>query len=116
MSLESIYGYWNPVPVMVVSVAAAGVLFGLFLVIYRSRRGRSTPRDAEQFYRFYRAVFTPIVTPVANRFWDGVCDMTMAMGGAVRRIYNGNGQTYALHVLYYVIAVYVFGRYALSGE
>lgn len=116
MSLETIYGYWNPVPVMVVSVAAAGVLLGLFLVIYRSRRGRSTPRDAEQFYRFYRAVFTPIVTPVANRFWDGVCDMTMAMGGAVRRIYNGNGQTYALHVLYYVIAVYVFGRYALSGE
>ncbi|MBB3456053.1 formate hydrogenlyase subunit 3/multisubunit Na+/H+ antiporter MnhD subunit [Rhizobium sp. BK313] len=113
MSLETIYGYWNPVPIMAISVTVAALLLGLFLLIYRSGRGRSVPVSTAHFYRFYRAAFAPLVTPVANFIWDGVCDLTIGMAGAVRRVYTGNGQTYALHVLYYVIAVYLLGTLGL---
>ncbi|TCL74586.1 proton-conducting transporter membrane subunit [Rhizobium sp. BK251] len=109
MSLETIYGYWNPIPVMAFSVAAAAVLLGLSLLIYRAGRGRSLPVSTTHFYRFYRSVFAPLVTPVANFVWDGVCDLTVGAAGLVRRIYTGNGQTYALHVLYYAIAIYLLG-------
>lgn len=115
MSLETIYGYWNPVPVMVATVAAAAVLLGLFMLIYRRRRGRSVPTGTAHFYGFYRSAFAPLVTPVANWFWDGLCDLTVGAGGLVRRIYTGNGQTYALHVLYYVIALYVLSMLGLPA-
>ena len=111
MSLETIYGYWNPIPVMAMTVAATAVLFLLFLLIYRRRGGRSQARGTPHFYGFYRAALARIVVPIASAFWDGVCAATMAAAGGVRRIYTGDGQTYALHVLYYVIVLYVLGTF-----
>ncbi len=113
MSLETIYGYWNPIPVMMVSVAIAGVLFAIFLLVYKTSRGRFIPFSAAHFYAFYRAAFTPLVTPFANLVWDGVCNLTIGAGGVVRRVYTGNGQTYALYVLYYAMALYVLGTLRL---
>ncbi|KQV66323.1 proton-conducting transporter membrane subunit [Rhizobium sp. Root1220] len=113
MSLETIYGYWNPIPVMAASVAAAAALFGVFLLIYRTGRGRTIPVSTAHFYGFYRAIFAPLVTPLANLLWDGVCGLTIGAAGLVRQIYTGNGQTYALHVLYYVIAIYLLGTWRL---
>ncbi|RDL52399.1 Na(+)/H(+) antiporter subunit A [Ensifer sp. M14] len=115
MSLETIYGYWNPVPVMAFSVAAAAVLLALFLLIYRAGWGRSIPVSTSHFYGFYRLVFAPLVTPVANFVWDGVCSLTIGLAGLVRRIYTGNGQTYALQVLCYVIVLYLLGTLRLTA-
>ncbi len=115
MSLETIYGYWNPVPVMAFSVAAAAVLLALFLLIYRAGWGRSIPVSTAHFYGFYRLVFAPLVTPVANFVWDGVCSLTVGLAGLVRRVYTGNGQTYALQVLCYVIAMYLLGTLRLTA-
>ena len=51
MSLEMIYGYWNPVPVMLFAVAAAALLYGLFWLLRATgspkSRGRSQ-REARQ--------------------------------------------------------------------
>jgi formate hydrogenlyase subunit 3/multisubunit Na+/H+ antiporter MnhD subunit len=113
MSLETIYGYWNPVPVMAATVAAATILLGLLLAIYWSGRGRSMPANTAHFYRFYRAVFAPLVTPIANLVWDGLCGATVGAAGVVRKVYNGNGQAYALHVLYYVLVLYLLGTFRL---
>lgn len=115
MSLETIYGYWNPIPVMAFSVAAAAVLLALFLLIYRAGWGRSIPVSTAHFYGFYRLVFAPLVTPVANFVWDGVCSLTVGLAGLVRRVYTGNGQTYALQVLCYVIALYLLGTLRLTA-
>lgn len=115
MSLETIYGYWNPVPVMAFSVAAAAVLLALFLLIYRAGWGRSIPVSTAHFYGFYRLIFAPLVTPVANFVWDGVCSLTVGLAGLVRRVYTGNGQTYALQVLCYVIAMYLLGTLRLTA-
>ncbi|MEK1893705.1 MAG: proton-conducting transporter membrane subunit [Rhizobium sp.] len=113
MSLETIYGYWNPFPVMAVSVVIAIMLLGLFLLIYRIWRGRSIPVSTAHFYAFYRSMFAPLVTPLANFVWDGLCDLTVGAAQVVRRVYTGNGQTYTLHVLYYVLALYLLGTLSL---
>lgn len=113
MSLETIYGYWNPVPVMAVTVAITAVLFGGFMLVYRSGRGRSIPVSTAHFYAFYRSAFAPLVTPVANFIWDGICDLTIGAAGIVRRVYTGNGQTYALYILYYAVAIYLLGTLRL---
>ena len=114
MSLESIYAYWNPLPVMAVTVAATVLLLLVFMLLYWIGRGRSASAGVTRFYGFYRAVFTPLVTPLANAFWDGVSGLTLGAGGLVRKIYTGNGQIYALHVLYYVIALYALGTFGFG--
>lgn len=111
MSLETIYGYWNPIPVMAMAVAATAVLFLLFLLIYRRRGRHSLVMGTPRFFDFYQATLGRVVVPIASAFWDGVCAATMAAAGGVRKIYTGNGQTYALHVLYYVIVLYVLGTF-----
>jgi hypothetical protein len=113
MSLEMIYGYWNPLPVMAVAVGVAVLLSGLFVAIYRSGRLRTMPASTAHFYGFYRIVFAPLVTPLANLAWDSLCSLTVGAAGVVRKVYTGNGQTYALHVLYYVLALYLLGTFRL---
>jgi formate hydrogenlyase subunit 3/multisubunit Na+/H+ antiporter MnhD subunit len=105
MSLESIYGFWNPTPVVIVVLAVTAVLFAFFLLLYRNRR-----RDAGSvagFFRFYRPLLARTVPPVATMFWRGVSSGALTAAGTVRRIYTGNGQTYALYVLGYFLVLYV---------
>ncbi|WP_242222984.1 complex I subunit 5 family protein [Shinella zoogloeoides] len=113
MSLETIYGYWNPLPVMAVSVGIAAVLLAIFLLVYKTARGRGTSDGTAHFFAFYRRAFAPLGIPLATRLWDGVCDATIGTAGLVRRVYTGNGQTYVLHVLYYVLALYILGTLQL---
>lgn len=107
MSLETIYGYWNPVPVLVASTAAAALLFVLSWLVYRTGRSHGTPLGVARFYRFYQAALTPIVLPVADAFWNGLSQLAVGAAGAMRKLYTGNGQTYLLYVLYYVVGIYV---------
>ncbi len=114
MSLETIYGYWNPVPIMAHQCGDRSI-------VAWALPGRSTEVGEGALFPLapristasIRAAFAPLVTPFANFIWDGVCDLTIGMAGAVRRVYTGDGQTYALHVLYYVIAVYLLGTLGL---
>ena len=118
MSLEMVYGYWNPLPVMGVTVAATAILFGLLWLFYRSQRDRSARLDVGLFYAYCKAVFAPLVVPLANGFWDGVSAIAMRAARSMRKLYTGNGQTYALHVLHYVAVLYLvttFGVALLAG-
>lgn len=107
MSLETIYGYWNPVPVMAITVTVAALMFALAWLAYRMGRGRAALQGVAHFYQFYSPLLAPVVPPLASRFWDSLAATMVAAGGGLRRIYTGNGQTYALHILYYVIALYL---------
>ena len=54
-----------------------------------------------------RALTFGLENPLATRFWTGVTD---AIGGAsdfTRKLYTGNGQTYAVQVVFFVVAVYL---------
>ena len=107
MSLEMIYGYWNPVPVMASTVAIAAVLFLMVWLVYKSRHSRLTPSGVARFYDFYRSALNASVIPIASAFWDGVSGLTIGAAESMRRIYTGDGQTYALHILHYVVVLYL---------
>ena len=44
---------------------------------------------------------------VGSRFWSGVAEWTHTLAAGVRTIYTGNGQTYALHIVLFVVVLYV---------
>jgi formate hydrogenlyase subunit 3/multisubunit Na+/H+ antiporter MnhD subunit len=121
MSLETIYGYWNPVPTMAIAVAVSVALFVSYWVFRRSGRikwsgARATAWSnmAGGFYNFYKAVFSRLTPPVASAFWEGLAVGTMAVAARTRRVYTGDGQTYSLYVLYYFIVLYTVSR-AVAG-
>lgn len=122
MSLETIYGYWNPVPVMMWSLLSAAVLFLGAWFIYRRQRlreieagGARGPAIAAAWprtglYDFYRPALDAVVQPLAIRFWEIVVAVVEGAGERLRKIYTGNGQTYALWILYYFIALQALSR------
>jgi low affinity Fe/Cu permease len=114
MSLEMIYGHWNPVPTMVITVAVSVVFFVIFWLLQRAgvinlAGGRGAGwREAAQtgFYAFYKSVFAKLTPPLAIAFWNGLSAGTMTLGDRARRLYTGNGQTYALYIPYYFFTLY----------
>jgi formate hydrogenlyase subunit 3/multisubunit Na+/H+ antiporter MnhD subunit len=113
MSLETIYGYWNPLPTMMIAVAVSAVLFVAFWLV---RRGGNTGSFGDRavasrtLYGFYKAAFSRLTPPVASAFWKGLAAVTMTFASRVRRIYTGDGRTYNLYILYYFIVLYITGR------
>ncbi|MET0943424.1 MAG: proton-conducting transporter membrane subunit [Mesorhizobium sp.] len=105
MSLKTIYGYWNPTPVMIISVSVAAFLFAFFWLLYRG--GGRDIGNLGWFYTYYRPIFSWSVPPLAIAFWQGVSTAAVATASSVRKVYTGNGQTYALYVLYYFLAIYL---------
>jgi NADH:ubiquinone oxidoreductase subunit 5 (subunit L)/multisubunit Na+/H+ antiporter MnhA subunit len=105
MSLETIYGYWNPIPVAIIATAVAAGLFALSWSIYRRHRGGRA--DPARYLAFYRPILVRVTPPIAESFWRGVEKGSLASAAALRRVYTGNGQTYALHVMLYFLAIYL---------
>jgi formate hydrogenlyase subunit 3/multisubunit Na+/H+ antiporter MnhD subunit len=106
MSLEMIYGYWNPFPVMMFAVIVSAMLFGLFWLVWNAGWLRGGAARAG-LYRFFMAVFTTLTPPVATTFWGGLADVTTSFAQRARMIYTGNAQTYNLYILYYFIFLYI---------
>lgn len=108
MSLEMAYGYWNPVPTMLIALAVSAVLF---LLVWFIQRGRETPglRKPAGLDSFRQTLLARLTPPLAAFFWRGAAKATLASASRIRLIYTGNGQTYALYVLYYFLALYVVG-------
>jgi formate hydrogenlyase subunit 3/multisubunit Na+/H+ antiporter MnhD subunit len=116
MSLEMIYGYWNPVPVMAAAVAVSAVLFGLLWRL-RQRSGEAANSQGRilGFYAFYKPAFARLTPPLAWAFWNEVAAGSRVLADTIRRIYTGDGRPYLAYVLYYFVALYVaaggFGRF-----
>ena len=109
MSLETIYGYWNPIPVMAITVAdRSGSLFRCLAALHLRVSARPDDRRCG-LLRILPTRLSRLLRPVAIAFWRGVSDLTLGAAGSVRKIYTGNGQTYSLYVLWYVIAIYAIG-------
>ena len=108
MSLELIYATWNPVPVMALAVAVAAALFGLLWLLHRSPF--VDPRAASAgIYAFAQNISTSLTPAVATRFWSETSALAAFAAERSRRVYTGNGRTYNLYIMYYLIVLYVFG-------
>ncbi len=108
MSLEMIYGYWNPVPTMLIAIAISALLFLALWQIQRRRQNArpGLPKPAG-LASFRKTALDRLTPPIARKFWGGISLGALSLAGLTRRIYTGNGQTYALYVLYYFLALYV---------
>jgi len=107
MSLEMIYGYWNPVPVMSAAVAVSALLFAvLWLLRRKSGQAANGQRRILGFYAFYKPAFVMVTPTLSNSFWGAVAVGATGLAETTRRIYTGNGQTYAFYVLSYFVVLY----------
>ena len=110
MSLEMIYGYWNPVPTMVAAVAACALLLGVLWLLRHAHWKSEQFADWQQrplgFYTFCKRLFVKMTPPLALDFWNGLAARTGTLADATRKIYTGNGQTYVLYVFYYFVTLY----------
>jgi formate hydrogenlyase subunit 3/multisubunit Na+/H+ antiporter MnhD subunit len=107
MSLQMIYAYWDPVPVMTFAVAVSAVLFGMFWLLQRTGWIRAPRVRSGGLDAFTRSVFTALTPPLAAGFWDRTSAVTVLAAGQLRKVYTGNGQTYGLTILYYFIVLYM---------
>lgn len=120
---QTSYGYWNPVLIMsVVGGSFLIVLLWLYFWVHNTHKvkqfnivysGESpylpeTTHYSHNFFASYRKAMGFLYALVAEKFWEWMSDAIHTIGDQGRRIYTGNGQTYAFHILIFMIAVYLF--------
>ncbi len=125
----SAYGYWNPVVIIIVIavifIAVFAILIGMnhnaqwvkqFNIVYSGERPfkPQTTHFAWNFFAPYRKAMGLLEAPVVTTFWNGVTDSLAGTAEFSRRLYTGNGQTYAVQVLFFVIAVYLIAMGGVS--
>lgn len=116
-------GYWNGALVMNVTMVVFAIpLIWLFVTKRKSKRvGQfnivfaaerpdrpETTHFAHNFFAPYRKALGFFVRPGIEKFWNGISEGTHSVASAIRIIYTGNGQTYALYIILYVIALFAF--------
>ncbi len=115
-------GYWSGYKIMLV----IGVMFIILLswlllmsrkaqkikqfnIVYAGERPfkpETTHFSHNMFSHFYKALgFLSI--PVVSAFWNGLNSVTHSMAENTRKIYSGNGQTYIVHIMLYIIIIYM---------
>jgi formate hydrogenlyase subunit 3/multisubunit Na+/H+ antiporter MnhD subunit len=122
--LTSQFGYWDGF--MVMNIVAGVFLVPLLILLFLSRfmqiqkvkqfnivfaaERPATPETshyAYNFYSFYEKAFGSLIKPRATAFWGGASEWSHTIGSTLRVLYTGNGQTYALYVLFYVVMIYI---------
>jgi formate hydrogenlyase subunit 3/multisubunit Na+/H+ antiporter MnhD subunit len=118
----SAYGYWNGKMIMyIVGGIFVAVLAWLwymnrnaqpvkqFNIGYSGERPSrpETTHFAYNFFAPYKKALGFLVTSAISDFWDSVADGIHDIADKVRRIYDGNAQNYALHIIMFVVVFYL---------
>jgi NADH:ubiquinone oxidoreductase subunit 5 (subunit L)/multisubunit Na+/H+ antiporter MnhA subunit len=113
MSLELIYGYWDPVPVMAFAASVSTMLFGLIWLLQRGGHRQAIAilesKGRFGFYETLKTVFAALTPPWANVFWGAISAATTTFADQIRLLYTGNGQTYNLYIVFYFLVLYMTG-------
>jgi NADH:ubiquinone oxidoreductase subunit 5 (subunit L)/multisubunit Na+/H+ antiporter MnhA subunit len=112
MSLEMIYGYWNPIPTMALAVAVSAILFAGFWLLQRGGpvavdKRATQGSGLEGVYGSYSRFFVALTPSLAESLWSSLSTGALLLADRTRRVYTGDGQAYCLYVLYYFIVLYV---------
>jgi len=115
-------GYWNgsQVMILVMGMFVAITLWLILLnrnakkvkqfnVVYAAERPErpETTHMSYNLYAGYNRAVGFLVNPRITNLWNWISDAVQEAADQIRRIYNGNGQTYILHVITYVVIVYL---------
>ncbi|WP_434287709.1 proton-conducting transporter transmembrane domain-containing protein [Celeribacter sp. SCSIO 80788] len=127
--IDSQFGTWNPVAIwgviIVVFFSFLGLLIwmnhnaqrvGQFNIVFSAERPfrPETTHFAWNFFAPYRKAMGFLEAPVSTSFWTGVSNALHGTAEFSRKFYTGNGQTYAVQLLLFVIAVYLISMGASS--
>ncbi|MCB1773526.1 MAG: NADH-quinone oxidoreductase subunit F [Gammaproteobacteria bacterium] len=122
LTITSEFGYWSPVSIMLIVGVIFVVIFAWLLFVNRRAQKvkqfnivfaaerpyrPETTHYAWNFYAPYKKALGFLAWPVFERFWAAVTDLLHTLAELLRRIYTGNGQVYAIHLLAFVVVVYL---------
>lgn len=114
-------GYWNGFVVMNIVMVLFVVLTVVLLIkapkvqkvkqfniVYAAERPETPELThfAYKFYKPYENALGFLVTPRVKRFWKFIDNTAHTLGGSLRKIYTGNGQTYAFWILLYGLILF----------
>jgi len=80
--------------------------FNIVFAAERPRRPEET-HYAYNFFAHYDRAIGFLVRPRATAFWNTVVEWSHTTASSLRIFYNGNGQTYALFVVMYFVAMFL---------
>jgi len=122
-NVTSSLGYWNGNMVMMVTMGVfiVPLLFLIlfngrtqkvkqFNIVYAAERPESpqTTHFAHNMFSHYYKALGGLTKPRILNFWNSVSEWSNSLAGLFRQIYTGNGQTYLLHILLYIVVLYIF--------
>lgn len=122
LTITSAFGYWSPISIMIVVGVIFASLFAWLVFVNRKAQkvkqfnivfaGERPYRPeithfAWNFFAPYRKALGFMTEPLVERFWAAVVDVLHASADLLRRLYTGNGQTYAIQLLAFVVVVYL---------
>ncbi|GAB6042690.1 proton-conducting transporter transmembrane domain-containing protein [Endothiovibrio diazotrophicus] len=125
LTITSHFGYWSPISIMIVVAVIFVTLFSWLLfvnrkaqkvkqfnIVYAAERPYrpETTHFAWNFFAPYRKALGFLTQPFVTRFWEGIADLLHTGADLTRRIYTGNGQTYAIHLLAFVVVVFLMSK------
>ena len=123
-ALQTQFGYWNAPMIMAVVGGVWMVPLILLLlisltlniqkveqfnIVYAAERPHR-PEDTHYAYNFfahYDRAIGFLVKPRATAFWNAAVEWSHTLASSLRIFYNGNGQTYALFILMYFVAMFL---------
>jgi len=122
-TITSHYGYWSPISIMIVIAVIFTSLFLWLLFVNRKAQKvkqfnivfaaerpyrPETTHFAWNFFAPYRKALGFFTAAFVTRFWETVTDLLHSIADLSRRFYTGNGQTYGIQLLVFVVIVYLF--------
>jgi formate hydrogenlyase subunit 3/multisubunit Na+/H+ antiporter MnhD subunit len=122
LTIISDYGYWSPISIMIVVAVIFSTLFAWLLfvnrkaqkvkqfnIVYAAERPYrpETTHFAWNFFAPYRKALGIFTQPLVTNFWEAISNLIHSIADLFRRFYTGNGQTYAIQLLAFVIVVYL---------
>ncbi|MBN2765368.1 MAG: hypothetical protein JXR27_03280 [Paludibacteraceae bacterium] len=115
-------GYWDATTIMIV----IGTMFVILLIwlMLMSRKAQNVkqfnivyagerPERPElthvshNIYAGYNKALGFLVAPGITGFWNYATNLVESIGNFTRRIYSGNGQSYAIHLVSYIVVVFI---------
>jgi len=124
LTITSQFGYWSPISIMVVVGVVFSSMFAWLLFVNRKAQKvkqfniafaaerpyrPETTHFAYNFFAPYRKALGFMTQPFATQFWQAITDFLHSSADILRRLYTGNGQTYAIQLLAFVVIVYLIG-------
>jgi NADH:ubiquinone oxidoreductase subunit 5 (subunit L)/multisubunit Na+/H+ antiporter MnhA subunit len=122
LTITSSYGYWSPISIMLVVGVIFATLFAWLLFVNRRAQKvkqfnivfagerpfrPETTHFAWNFFAPYRKALGFMTQPFVTRFWETLTELLLSTAQLMRRFYTGNGQTYAVQLVAFVVVVYL---------